>query len=302
MTFHFLGGGGGVGTGGSVWRYLTKTFANSEPSTSDFIEIWDATDPSLPEPSVAHVMMYSQSGWKNVNTASAREDYPPACGAAFGYRRYVQGEIPHKVYAWQGYAMPAYPYDYMDNTRFSGFNTTASLSGAMLLPNPGGQTYFHKADMIAPDAEAHYEGDWTTVFNGGNGHYWDRTGEGTSHDGPGSCGSFFGRGYAGGKFPGGSGGPGTDTARGPVATKIADDVLDEMGIFKWFVEGKSQNDNHGDNGEFDVVVPSDLFLFGQLPFHYDASLLKLPSCIAPGDRTEHTSHSITFAVILEFIG
>ena len=302
MTFSFLGGAGGAGTGGSIWKYLTKTFSNSVPSSSDFIELWDASDPLLPEPTSAHVMFYAQSGWKNVNTASAREDYPPACGAAFGYRHYFQGEIPNKLYGWQGYAMLSYPYDYMDNKRFAGINTTASLSGSMLIPNPGGQSYFHKSNFIAPDAESHYEGDWTRVFNGGNGHYWDRPSFPVvpNYDGTGSCGSFFGRGYDGGHYPGGSGGPGTDTARGPVATKIADGVLDVMGVFKWFVKGKSQDNNHGDNGEFEIVMPPDLFLFGQAPFHYDASLLKFPSCTPPGDRTEHTSHDATLAVILEF--
>ena len=100
----------------------------------------------------------------------------------------------------------------------------------------------------------------------------------------------------------GSGGPGTDTARGPIATHIADGVLDELGLLKLFVKGKAASDsNHADNGDYQVVLPQDLFLFGQLPFQYDTSLLKLPVGNLPCDRRTYLpGPSMIFAVILEF--
>ena len=303
MTFSFLGAGGGSGSGVAVWQYLSKAFNNIDPTSSEFIEIWDPADPTLPEPASAHVLVYAQPGWKNAAGKPGVEDYPPSCGGAFGYKHYSQGEIPQKVYAWSGRAMPAYPYDYMDSQRFSGFNTTPSRTRAMMLPNCGGQTYFHRSDMLAPDAETHYEGDWTKVYNGGNGHWWDRGGGllPPPNDGPGSSGSFFGRGYDGGHFPGGSGGPGTDTARGPTANKMADGLMDELGILKLFVKGKAQDSNHAESGQFEVILPPDLFLFGQLPFQHDVSLLKLPAGRVPGDRNEEAPRlAMTFAVILEF--
>ena len=170
----------------------------------------------------------------------------------------------------------------------------------MMLPNCGAQGDFHQTDAIAPDAETHHFGDWTKVFNGGNGHWWNRFPGIFNNDGPGSSGSFFGRGYDGGHFPGGSGGPGTDTARGPTATRMADGLLDEFGLLKLFVKGKSGDRNHGDNGDYQVVLPPDLFLFGQLPFQYDTSLLHLPVSNAPSARDIAPTPTMVFAVILEF--
>ncbi len=304
MTFSFIGAVGG-GSGVAVWQYLTKTFNNINPASDQFIEIWDPNDPLLPEPASAHVLVYSKHMWMNKATTTDAEAYPPACGSSFGYKHYSKGEVPKKVYAWKGNSMIGFPYDYTAKRAYCGFGDTPSYTtGApMMLPNCGAQGDFHQTDAIAPDAETHHEGDWTKVFNGGNGHYWDRP---TfpfrpDNDGAGSSGSFFGRGYDGGHFPGGSGGPGTDTARGPTATRMADGLLDEFGLLKLFVKGKASADNnHADNGDYQVVLPPDLFLFGQLPFQYDASLLHLPVSNPPSARTLAPTPKMVFAVILEF--
>ncbi len=305
MTFSFLGGGGGSGSGIAIWQYLTKTFNNIPPAADQFIEIWNPNDPLLPEPASAHVLVYSKHMWMNQATTNEHENYPPACGSSFGYKHYSQGEIPQKVYAWKGNSMAAYPYNYASGRSYCGFNTEPSYTtgSPMMIPNCGAQGYFFKTDSIAPDAEAHYIGDWTKVFNGGNGHYWDRAvfPFAPTNDGAGSSGSFFGRGYDGKHFPGGSAGPGTDTARGPTATKIADGLLDEFGLLKLFTKGKAAaDDNHADNGDYQVVLPPDLFLFGQLPFQYDTSLLHLPVSNPPSARQLAPTPTMVFAVILEF--
>ena len=301
MSFRINGGGAG-GSGVAVWQYLTKEFNNIDVASDQFIEIWDPNDPLLPEPASAHVMVYTKHMWMNKASASDKEDYPPACGSSFGYKHYQQGEIPKKVYAWKGNSMFGYPYNYATRA-YCGFNITPSAdpTTALMLPNCGAQGDFHQTDAIAPDAEKHYIGDWTKVFNGGNGHWWTRGGFLQTNDGPGSSGSFFGRGYDGGHFPGGSGGPGTDTARGPTATRIADDVVDEFGLLKLFVKGKAgTDDQHADNGDYEVILPPDLFLFGQLPFQYDTSLLKLPTSNPPSARFLAPTPKMVFAVILEF--
>ena len=298
-SFNFVGFGGS-GSGVAVWKYTAKTFGNAHPDPAEFIQIWDPSDPLLPEPVSAHVMVYAMSAWKNKAGKSDQNDYPPACGTSFGYMKYEQGEIPQRVYAWRGRVMP-YPFKYNDSERFCGFNSTPSLNDAMMLPNTSAQGNFHQTDFLATDAETHRVGDWTKVFNGGNGHWYSGGGVSLHEDGPGSSGSIFGHGYDGDIYPGGSGGPGTATARGPAATHIADGVLEEFGLLKLFIKGKpASDDQHADNGAFRVVLPPDLFLFAQLPFQYDASLLKLPESISPARRQTVTSTNMVFAVILEF--
>ena len=305
MSFSFLGAGGG-GSGVAIWQYLTKEFNNIPPDANEFIEIWDPNDPLLPEPASAHVLVYSKHMWMNQATGNVHENYPPACGSSFGYKHYSQGEVPTKVYAWKGNSMIGFPYDYTAKRAYCGFSDTPSYTTGepMMLPNCGAQGDFFKTDSIAPDAETHHIGDWTKVFNGGNGHWWDRSVSPffqNTNDGPGSSGSFFGRGYDGGHFPGGSGGPGTDTARGPTATRMADGLMDELGLLKLFVKGKAASDNnHADDGDYQVVLPPDLFLFGQLPFQYDTSLLHLPVSNTPSARNLAPTPKMVFAVILEF--
>ena len=304
MTFSFIGAGGG-GSDVAVWQYLTKTFNNNPPAADQYIQIWDPNDPLLPEPASAHVLVYSKHMWMNQAGNQQGDEYPPACGSSFGYKHYSQGEIPQRVYGWKGNSMAGYPYNYAPIDKYCGFNTepTRDTGSPLMLPNCGAQGDFHKTDAIAPDAETHHIGDWTKVFNGGNGHYWHRASFPfrPNYDGAGSSGSFFGRGYDGGHYPGGSGGPGTDTARGPVATRMADGLLDEFGLLKLFVKGKAAADNeHADNGDYQVVLPPDLFLFGQLPFQYDASLLHLPVSNAPSARNVAPTPTMVFAVILEF--
>ena len=309
MTFSFIGAGGG-GSGVSVWQYLTTDFDNTTPSSSKFIEIWDPNDPLLPEPASAHVLVYGPRAWmkvaKTTPVPSDLDEYPPACGSAFGYKRYTKGEIPTKVYGWRGFHMNPFPYPYDDHSRYFGFDTKPAIdvNTSLMLPNCGGQQQFHQTDFLPSDAVTHQIGDWTKVFNGGKGHYWVRPffPFRPDNDGAGSNASFFGPGYDGGHFPGGSGGPGTDTSRGPAATHIADGVLDELGLLKVFVKGKPASDNnHADNGDYEVVLPPDLFLFGQLPFQYDTSLLKLPVGNLPCDRRTYLpGPSMIFAVILEF--
>ena len=299
MTFSFIGGGGS-GSGVAVWQYMDKDFSNLDPDPNKYIEIWDPNDPLLPEPASAHVLVYAKAAWMNKAAQGGYQDYPPACGSSFGYKHYSRGEVPQKVYAWKGRNFGAYPYDYTDQNAYFGFNIGPSKTGALMLPNCGAQSYFFQSDFIAPDAENNNFGDWTKIFNGGNGHYYDDALQIDFHDGPGSSGSIFGRGYNGDIYPAGSGGPGTATARGPEATHMAKGVMDELGLLKLFVKGKAADRDHADNGDYQVVLPPDLFLFGQLPFDYNTSLLKLPVSTPPPNRKTIPNYSMVFAVILEF--
>jgi len=310
MSFKFFGDvGAAAGGGAAVWLFKNKVFSNTTPSSGQYIQIWDPNDKTLIEPDSAHVLLYTPTGWMKGADLTTVEDHPPSCGAAFGYKKYLKGSIPQRVYGWRGTHFEAYPYDYTNRLKYAGFNTSASSGdGAMMLPNPCGNQFFTQTDFVAPDAENNAIGSWDKVFNGGNGHWFDRstpTGANfATNDGPGSNGSIFGRGYNGGKFPAGTGGPGTDTARGPVAKKIADGVFDELGLVKYFTQGLAGTDTaKADNGAYEVVLPPGLFLFSQLPFQYDTSLLQISSGMSePGPRSVRFDGVLSFNVILEFKG
>jgi len=302
MSFGFIGASG-AGSGVSIFQYVTKEFDLLVPTATDFIEIWNPNNPLLPEPESAHVMLCGMVGWLN----SKNENHPPNCGAPFGYKRYLKGNVPRKVYAWRGnHNTHGYPYNYDDNGTYCGFNTSASFNGAMMLPNPGSQSMFSQTDFIAADAVNHSKGDWDKVFNGGNGHYFARPGAFKNHDGPGSNASIFGSGYNGGQYPAGTGSAGTDTARGTEATHIAKGILDEFGFFKNFVKGaapETDENKTGSDGSFTLNVPSDVFPFGMAPLSIDTSKLQLPKAVPPTDRLDSTGlteYKITFAVILEY--
>lgn len=230
------------------------------------------------------------------------ETYPPSCGAAFGYKKYLKGQIPEKVYAWRGNHQSHYPYTYPVDGMF-GFNTTPSRTDAMQLPNPGSQSMFHQTDFIPADAVNHAQGNWTKVYNGGKGHWWDRPGLvfKADPDGPGSSASLFGPGHDGAHYPAGTGGNGTDTARGPVAKGLAPGILEEMGIYRNFIWGKAGTDRTwADNADYEIHLPPNLFMFGQGPITFSNSLLKLPATNKAPPRTSDVNHRIIFSVMLEY--
>ena len=202
-----------------------------------------------------------------------------------------------------------FPYTYNDKAGYGGFNTSASLTGAMLIPNPTDNSHFTQTDLIAPDAEANKIGAWDIVYNGGNGHWWDRTNEPgflTSHDAPGSNGSIFGRGVNGaGQYPSGTGGPGTTTARGPVAERMSKDVFEELGALRHFIKGKPYDgtdpDKYADNGDFVINPDVGMLMLGGVPVGWDASKLKLGTGIMnPGPRNVQPAYAMSFNVILEY--
>jgi len=145
MSFKFLGEGAGVApSGGNValWVYKTKSFTNVAPEWGSSFRIWNPNDTRFPEPNSAHILFYTVAGWMQDAALATREDHPPNCGCAFGYMKWNKGSIPQVIYGWRGGHANAYPYDYTDLTRYSGFNTTASTNGAWMLPNPGSNDFF----------------------------------------------------------------------------------------------------------------------------------------------------------------
>jgi len=311
MSFKFIGEGGGAvpaeSANSSIWVYKSANFTYWEPRASDVLQLWDPTNPRMPEPDSAHVLVYTQTAWMKQVGSGQAEDYPPSCGAAFGYKKYLKGSVPQKVYGWRGSHMP-YPFTYSDKSRYGGFNTSASLAGAMLIPNPTDNSHFNNSDLIAPDAEANKIGAWDVVYNGGNGHWFDR-GTGLTHkdrDAPGSNGSIFGRGVDGaGEYPSGTGGPGTTTARGPVAERMSSEVFEELGALRHFIKGKAYDgtdpDYYADNGDFVINPDAGMLMLGGVPVGWDASKLKLGTGIMnPGQRTVAPSYAMSFNVILEY--
>jgi len=315
MTFKFIGEGGGAApaSGGNValWLYKTKTFTNTDPSSGTYFQIWDPNDARFPEPDSAHILFYTVAGWMKGADLTTKEDHPASCGAAFGYMKWLKGSIPQKIYGWRGLHSPGYPYDYTDLTRYSGFGTSASTTGAWLLPNPTGNHFFTQTDFIAPDAVNNAKGGWTKVFNGGNGHWWDRSsglGTDTTKDAPGSNGSIFGPGQNGaGRYPSGLAGPGTTTARGSADVSMSLEVMDELGPLRFFIKGKAYDgtdpDKHADEGNFLIDPTAGMLVDTGIPVQWDATNLKLGTgMMAPGPRDIRPTQKISFNVILEYKG
>jgi len=315
MTFKFIGedGGAAPASGGNValWVYKTKAFTNTDPSSGAFFQIWDPNDARFPEPDSAHILFYTVAGWMKGADLATKEDHPASCGCAFGYMKWNKGSIPQKIYAWRGLHSPGYPYDYTDLTRYSGFGTSASTTGAWMLPNPTGNHFFTQTDFVAPDAAANAKGGWTKVFNGGNGHWWDRSGLGgfdTTKDAPGSNASIFGPGQNGaGKYPAGLAGPGTTTARGSADISMSLEVMDELGPLRFFIKGKAYDgtdpDKHADEGNFQIDTTAGMLVDTGIPVQWDATNLKLGTgMMSPGPRDVRPTQKISFNVILEYKG
>jgi len=312
MSFKFIGEGAGVApSGGNValWVYKTKTFSNTYIDTSQFFQVWDPNDKRFPEPDSAHFLIYTVAGWMKGADLSTKEDHPPSCGAAFGYKKFTKGNIPQKMYAWRGLHFDAYPYDYSRTDRYTGINTSPTGVGAMKLPNPCGNHFFTQSDFIAPDAEGNYLGDWDVVFNGGNGHWWDR-GRATSFptDAPGSNGSIFGPGQNGaGQFPAGLASSGTTTARGSADISMSLEVMNELGPLRFFIKGKAYDgtdpDKHADEGNFQIDTTAGMLVDTGIPVQWDASGLKLGTGMSvPGPRDVRFDGVLSFNVILEYKG
>jgi len=315
MTFKFIGldGGAAPASGGNValWLYKTKSFTNTDPSSGKFFQIWDPNDARFPEPDSAHILFYTVGGWMKGADLTTSEDHPASCGCAFGYMKWNKGSIPQKIYAWRGLHHGAYPYSYTDLQRYSGFGTSPSTTGAWMLPNPCGNHFFTQTDFVAPDATGNAKGDWTKVFNGGNGHWWDRRTSlvyDTTKDAPGSNGSIFGPGQNGaGKYPAGLAGSGTDTARGSADISMSLEVMDELGPLRYFIKGKAYDgtdpDKHADEGNFQIDTSAGMLVDTGIPVQWDASGLQLGTdMMAPGPRDIRPTQKISFNVILEYKG
>jgi len=181
----------------------------------------------------------------------------------------------------------------------------------MKLPNPCGNHFFTQTDFVAPDAEGNYLGDWDVVFNGGNGHWYDRASGGfpdQSKDAPGSNASIFGPGQNGaGKYPAGLAGPGTDTARGSADIAMSLEVMNELGPLRFFIKGKAYDgtdpDKHADEGNFQIDTTAGMLVDTGIPVQWDASNLQLGTgMMAPGPRDIRPTQKISFNVILEYKG
>ena len=147
MSFSFLGGGGG-GQSGAIVTMRSKNFRNIDPSSSDFFQVWDPSDPTLPEPDFCHILVTTRLPYMNHLTAA---DSPGCCGAAFGYKVFMKGNVPQKLYAWRGGSgPPSLPYTYSDNAYFSGFNDSPVRGGGYELPLAAKQSAMGSSDTTLP--------------------------------------------------------------------------------------------------------------------------------------------------------
>ena len=305
MTFSFLGAGGG-GQSGAIVTMRSKNFRNVNPSSSDFFQVWDPNDPTLPEPDLCHVLVTTRLPYMNNLTAASS---PGCCGAAFGYKVFTKGNVPQKLYAWRGGGgPPSIPYTYSDDVYFSGFNDSPSRGGGYELPLAALQSAMGTSDTyLAPDAENHSRGDWNVVFNGGNGAKLAVSPFPFAEEGgAGANGSIFGPGgHANEMYGGGTGGDATSSARGPSAIGMHEKVFENWSpMFKGWIQGDNSNLSQswqGESGKAKISVPSGRFLLSGGPTNIDTTNIVLPSpSIPPGSKTINDD-VMNFVILSEYL-
>ncbi len=304
MTFSFIGAGGGGGSGAIV-TMRSKNFRNVNPSSSEFFQVWDPSDSTLPEPDFCHIMVTTRLPYMNHLTADSS---PGCCGAAFGYKVFTKGNVPQKLYAWRGGGgPPSLPYTYSDDAYFSGFNDSPVRGGGYEIPLAALQSAMGTSDTyLAPDAENHYRGDWDVVFNGGNGAKLTTSpfpfgGQG----GAGANGTIFGPGgNANDQYGGGTGGNATSSARGPSAIVMHEKVFENWSpMFKTWIQGDTSNLTNswqGESGKAKIAVPSGRFLLSGGPTNIDTANVILPEpAIPPGSNTINDD-VMNFVILSEY--
>lgn len=312
-----ISGGGGSGSGNAgLYKFLQAPKLNvANPDSSKFVQIWERNNPLKQRPETITILFWGPGVWMTRGTGTAGEDHPPDCGAAFGTVTLRGAQIPEKLYYWRGSHAPNYPYTY-PKFRTAGFNKSPTRDGAWLLPNATGNKNFNRTDFIAPDAVGHHWGNWDAVYNGGNGHWFDRTQTDpwrTGSDAPGSAGSIFGPGKTttSGKWPASCGSGGSDTARGSLADGIGEpSVLKPLGGLRVYAKevapATSDEDlkHFGGNGNFKFVIPSDIFgLAGGCPINPSAglSLIDVGGGPIPRDRLSQVrDYYVTLIILFEF--
>ena len=298
-----------TGANSTIWVRIEHPMDSETPASSKGVLIWADDDSRWPEPKSMHVLfttVCARIDAGNPLIYPDEEHYPPSCGAAFGYRRWTQGSIPKRLYAWYG-SRGAYPYDYTALSVFGGFNSAATNIGASELPNPTNNRNFHRTDFVAPDAVTNKRGDWDVVYNGGDGHWYDR-GTDKTRDAPGSNASIFGPGKDGaGKYPSGLASPGSTTARGSSDIRMALEIMPELGALRRFIKGKayagSDPNKFADEGLFQVVPGLGTLMAGGVPAQWNADKLKLLGALnppGPRDIAYGYGQKATCSILLEY--
>ena len=300
------GGGGPAPSGGAsdsgLYKFLSaNNFTNVNPDQNKYVEIWEDGNKSKPKPDSITVMMWGQQAWHKTGTETTAR--PPDCGSAFGIVTLKGDDVPEKIYAFRGAHQPSYPYTYSKERTF-GFNSTPSRDGGWLLPNMCGSYHFTNTDFIAPDAVGHHWGDFDSVYNGGNGHFFAFTPTtGATHDSPGSNGSPFGNGKTSTTmYPASCGGSGTATGRGPKAKGIGLDILKPLGSLRPHAsELEPQTprlDYDGGNGGFEFILPTDSFGMARgAPYTPDVTVVRVAGGPYPKNRVFLNS-GITYSPFL----
>lgn len=303
------GGGGPAPSGGAsdsgLYRFIVDdNIINTEPSSSIFTEIWKDGDINFPKPESITVMFWGNSTWIKPGDIG-NINLPPDCGSAFGIVTLKGDDIPKKLYTFCGRHQVVYPYTYPED-RTCGFSATPSRTDGFLLPNMGGRHMFQQTDFKAADAINHNFGEWESVFNGGDGHWWSRT-TSDDRDSPGSHGSMFGNGYTStGEYPSSCGGPGTSTGRGPAAAGVDDAYMKPLGSLRQFakedVPGSTDTNLKGGNGGFFFILPTGTFgLARGAPFLVSSDYVSVPGPQRPRDRLDTNREvSAYMCVLIEF--
>ena len=300
------GGVGGASSGG-MFKIDTWSVVPNNPSSdpSQVYEVWRNGTRDMRRPKSLTIMMWPQLMWM----ATRDEDAPPSSGACFGCVTLRGAQIPEKIYAWRGVGN-GYPYDYRNRRFYSMFASSPNLdaSDARGLPNPASQNNFSRQDAIAPDAVNNHIGSWDVVYNGGNGHWWNRqtpNGWIIGKDTPGSNGSIFGPGKTcgtGARFPASCGSAGTATERGTLAVGVSEPaILRPLGGLRLYATeiAPSITDKQAGTGKAKMELPPGVFgVGGGVPFI--ATSFELPGGDPPADRlSERGSIGVNFVFLYE---
>ena len=319
MSIIISGGVGSAGGSAGIYKFLQAPKINvPDPDPTKFVEIWERGSATKQRPRSITILYWGPGVWMTRDSGTAGEDHPPDCGASFGTVTLRGSQIPEKLYYWRGNHQATYPYTYAKH-KTGGFNGSATRDGAWLLPNATGNSQFNRTDFIAPDAVGHHWGNWDAVYNGGNGHWWERqtpNGWITSEDSPGSNASIFGPGKTttgdGNHYPASCGGSGTGTERGPLAHGVAEPaILEPLGALRpyavetipstWTDSDKKHN---GGIGSFGFEMPNELFgLAGGCPIDPTAGLQRIAVGGGPpprARRSQDRDYYVTLIVLFEY--
>ncbi len=235
-------------------KVLQMDFDNVTLAADRFIEVYEGPI----KPTRISVFMWTKPAQ---NDKTSLNTYPASAGSAFGIKIFEGDEVPRKIFGYKG-EEDSFPYTYQMGKR-SGFKV--GTADTWELPNNAPQRDFNNMDNVAADAKNNKVGDWDFVANGGNGKYIANVG----NKGAGSNGSIFGDGYTSiGNNPSSCGAPGTNTARGDLATEVVVDSwsLLNSGAKKFITEIEPPQEDDwrsgtGGDGKFKLLTPSGVVKF-----------------------------------------